>query len=178
MNIRIALVFTVCVWRGAEAQQSEPSLQRESQAKPEEIVIVGEHALRLQVMAAEKHAYDIFNQFNDEKRFNISCSISAPTGSRFETQYCQPEFEVEAIQAHAQDYYESLRNFLNPNGGVPDASVVPTHASMEVEIGRQQPAFKLKMKQVAEQHPEFVEAIKQYSELRKKYEGVVESEKK
>jgi hypothetical protein len=125
-------------------------------------------------------AYDVFNQFNDEKRFKISCSENAGTGSHFVKQTCAPEFEIKAASAHAGEYMEARHNFLLPEkeGGQPDGNVVPLSAPMEIEIGRQHDAYKKKIKQVAEQHPEFLEAVKHYSKLKQQYEGAVEAPKK
>jgi hypothetical protein len=122
-------------------------------------------------MESEQIAYDIFNQFNDEKRFNISCSVEEQTGSHFTRQVCQPEFEIQATRSHAQDYLDSMPGRL---AGLPQGSVAPTHSAipMEMEINRHQPAFRRKLQDVAEKHPEFLEAIKRYAELREKYEGL------
>lgn len=116
--------------------------------------------LRVQLMESEKRAYDIFNQFNDEKRFNISCSIKPPTGSHLDRQICQPEFVIQANRGHAQDFLDSMAGAHS----IPNGSVAPTHASMEFEILRQQGAYKQKIKKMAQEHPEFLEAIIQYAE--------------
>jgi hypothetical protein len=177
MNIRIAIfAAALCMTSGAYAVQDEASATS-PESKPEEIVIIGVQQLRKQMMAAEVHAYDIFNQFNDEKRFKISCSDNAGTGSHFTKQTCAPEFEIRATSAHAGEFMESMHNFRSGDGQ-PDGNVVPQSAPMEIEIGRQQTEYKKKIKRVAEQHPEFLEAVKQYSKLREQYQGAEATEKK
>lgn len=151
---------------GAEATAQDPA------EKPEEVVITGQRLrieLREQMWAAEEKAYAVFNQFNDEKRFRISCSKTQPTGTRFFTHSCQPEFEIAATKAHARDYYESLRNLLTP-GGLPDGSVSGTAPPMEAEILRHQDDYKRKFREIAQKHPEFLRAIEDYSKARAKYE--------
>lgn len=173
MDIRIpTLVMTLSMPLVAVAEQHANAQAENSQPSPEEILITGYQTLRIKLMDTEKKAYDTFNKFNDEKRFNISCSIGKPSGTHFEKQVCQPEFEIEATSAHAQDYLDGLRNFLNPVlGTVPDGSVAPAHAPMETEIARQLPDYKRKIKEVAEKHPEFLQAIIEYSKVRQQYEA-------
>jgi hypothetical protein len=180
MNARIpALVLTLFFPCCVSAQQRESGDSNESKSKPEEIVIIGERALRMQMMAAERKAYDIFNQFNDEKRFNISCSISKPIGTHFEKQTCSPAFQITATKEHAQTYFDEYRAFLDTwTLGIPYNMPSNTYESPEVAIPRQRAAYKLKMKEVAEQHPEFLEAIKEYAKLREQYEGASGARKK
>ena len=134
----------------------------------EEIVITGERStmqLRIQLMEAEKQAYDIFNQFNDDRRFEISCSLSAPTGSRLLRQICQAEFEIQAMRGHAQDYYNTM-----PGHGRPQGSVTKQYPPVAVELHRHQKAYREKMRQIAEEHPEFLDALARYAALNQEYE--------
>lgn len=163
-GVFIALVTLLLplVARSADEPVSAP------EQKPEEIVITGERStmqLRIQLDEAERSAYEIFNKLNDERRFDISCSISAPTGSRIERQVCQPEFEIQAMRGHAQDFYNSMGG----PGSLPEGSVAKHFQPVEVEIYRQQQAFKDRMKQVAEEHPEFLDAIARYAALQKEF---------
>ena len=172
-DVRIAtLAFALCMTLGAAAQPA-PSVSKDLD-KPEEIVITGQHfQLYKQMLEAEKNAYETFNKFNDDKRFNISCSVHKPTGSQFEKQSCTPEFEIQATRAHAQDYFQNLRNFLNPVANEPDTdgSVMQSSAPVEMLINKDLPAYRQKLKQIAEQHPEFLESIVNYTKVKKKYEG-------
>jgi hypothetical protein len=164
MNIRSLICLPWCFSAFAMAQQAEQSQPQVAQDEPDEIVVIGERLtmqLRIQLRESEKLAYDIFNQFNDEERFDISCSVQERTGSRFAEQGCQPEFVIQASREHAQDYY----NTMPGPGRPPDGSITREYAPMAMEIKRQQTAFQQKMKQVAEQHPEFLEAIARYAEL-------------
>ena len=136
----------------------------------EEILITGDNILRERLMAAEKRAYDVFNAFNDERRFEISCNLHSPIGTVFVEQVCMPEFQLDALRAQGTDYLESLRNFLTL-GGLPDGSVVPTTIPAEAVIASQMPDYRRKMKEVAEQHPEFREALIEYTELRAQFES-------
>jgi hypothetical protein len=111
----ITIAFAIYSTPSAAAQQDETLQQQEGQEPPEELLITGKRVmLRTQMLAAEKLAYEVFNKSNDEERFNISCSIYQPTGTRLERQVCQPNFVSDATAAHAQNYFENLRALLDP----------------------------------------------------------------
>lgn len=161
----------LCVSLSTQAQQEELVQAPESQRDIEEVMVTGQRnllQLRMQVITAEKNAYDIFNKFNDEKRFDISCSMHQPTGTRIERQVCQPEFQIEATRAHARAYFDNLCDLLC-YGNLPNSSQI-THAPQETRIASQHGDYQRKIKQVAEQHPEFLEALIQYTEIKGRYE--------
>jgi hypothetical protein len=173
----IPIVFVLCVSLSVRAQQDEPSRAPEAQEDIEEVVVIGERyrfQLRHQMIEAEEAAYDIFNKFNDEDRFDIVCNTQLATGTLIESErlHCQPNFEVEAIRDHARDYLDSLRLLYDPYSTDKNSPMVsPPAAAM---IASQQGAYRRKLKQVAEEHPEFLEAIIRYSELKAQYEGTAE----
>jgi hypothetical protein len=167
-------IFCISLSPSTLAQQDDLPSATDAKEYIEEIVVTGEsqkHQLRLQMLGAERAAYDLFNQFNDEKRFDIYCSVQTPTGSRIqsEEQHCQPNFEIEALRSHSRDYLESLRLLYDLYS--PDKNAVITSQPAEVLIASQQEAYRKKMKQVAEDHPEFLEALIEYSKLKAQYEA-------
>jgi hypothetical protein len=181
MDLRIAAatIFALCVaWRACAQDEPAPIAAGNGEA-PEEIVVTGARnlfQLRQQMMDAEKQAYDIFNSLNDEKRFDISCSRQQPTGRFLTNQLCQPAFIIEASAVHGQAYLQNLRDFLQPPGGIaiPDMPV-PTGTTRDAAIASQQAAYRRNMREVAEQHPEFLEALIRYSEIKAQYEGTPSS---
>lgn len=179
-GLRIPLAFLLCVALSAQAQaqaqQDETAAGPESRNPIEEVLVTGERShlqLRLQMTEAEQTAYEIFNQFNDEKRFHISCSTQTPTGSRIQSdeKYCQPNFEIEANRAHARDSLESFRLLYDPHST--DKNAVQASQPLELVIASQQRAYQRKMKEVAEQHPEFLQAIIRFTEIKTRYEEAV-----
>lgn len=174
MDIRfVTLAFVVCSPLCLSAQQTEPVIGEEP---AEEVVITGQrnlYQLRLQMIDAEKRAYDLFNAFNDEKRFEIGCSTYQPINTRLESQICIPEFERKARATHAQDAFKNVQDMLDQYGrgvSTPVENYPPNHVSAEAVIAGQQKAYRAKMRQVAQEHPEFLEALKQYSDLKNQYE--------
>ena len=176
LRIPLALLLSVAGALSAQAQQDETASAPESRNPIEEVVVTGERShlqLRLQMTEAEQAAYEIFNQFNDEKRFHISCSTQTPTGSRIQSdeQYCQPNFEIEANRAHARDSLESFRLLYDPYST--DKNAVQASQPAALVIASQQRAYQRKMKEVAEQHPEFLQAIIRFTEIKTRYEEAV-----
>jgi hypothetical protein len=157
------LLLAFCIPSGVLAQ---PAADIEPQALlPEEVLVTGErqvYQLHSKMLEAEKQAYDIFNSLNDEPRFDISCSTHAPTGSRIKQQVCLPGFQLDAYQQHALQYLETLR---------PDGSNFAIQSQpQEVVIASQQEAYRSKLKQIAEEHPEFLDALIEFTELKERYE--------
>ena len=147
-----------------------------SRTLPEEVTITGGRGLvdlRLQLLEAERKAYDVFNALNDEKRFHISCNMHQPTGTRLERQVCQAAFELEASRAHGQIYLDSLCDVLCVNRG--DGQSHTVHVPQEIVIASQIDAYKRKMRQIAEEYPEFLDALIEYTQLREDYEALVDS---
>lgn len=179
MIIRIyTIFFALCLPLCALAQQVETVQSRPAPGLPEEVVITGDRSLQqlqTKMLDAEKTAYNIFNMFNDEKRFNINCSMHQPTGTHLEKQICQPEFESRATRDHARDYWEYMRAEYDPYG----LSYRPAIAfpAQEAMIASQQQAYRKKMQQVAQEHPEFVDALISYSEMREQYEAATSTGK-
>lgn len=183
----IVLFFThsLAVYSQSAEDESIPDQNPEGSAQssaptggePEEIEVTGEQnlpALRTRMWDAEENAYQIFNKFNDEERFNISCNMHQPTGSLIERQVCQPEFVRQATREHARDYFENIRSLYDPYNL--DYSPTIAHQPMEMEIASQQREYRNKLREIANEHPEFLNAIIRYSELRSRYESESEPE--
>jgi hypothetical protein len=170
--IALALATSAITFTAALAMESPPG------DVTDEIIVVGNRqlmALRLGMLDAEREAYEVFNQFNDERRFEIHCDKRAPTGSRLVIQVCEPEFEIQAKRTHAQNYLENTRDMLNQLAlGAPPVEIhPPVYVPPEFAISSQQEAYRGKLKQVAEEHPEFLDALVKYVDARKQYEDAV-----
>jgi len=167
------LLFSLCLPLIASVQANEAPPSSNLRDLPEEVMVTGDrelYILRTQMLDAEKRAYEVFNKFNDEKRFNISCSTSQPTGTRFKRQSCSPEFQIQATTIHARGYYDTLRDHLDLFST--EGNTIPNNI-MDVgsRIALQQGAYQQKLRQVAEENPEFLNALIEYSQLRERYEA-------
>lgn len=171
----VAVAMTLPVYGQEEDLRRSRESGNPSTEPAEEIVVVGQRPiteLRMQVMESERELYNLFNEFNDDRRFDVSCSTWQPTGTRLEEQICQPEFEIQATSAHARVYAQELMAFINPGscGGCPVTQFQVANTPVAVEIARQQPEFQRRMQQAAKEHPEFLEALAKHTEARKQYE--------
>ncbi len=138
------------------AQSAELEPKPATSTPPEEIVITTQRTklqLRLQLWEAEEKAYEVFNSFNDEKRFDIKCRLHEPTGTRIKRQVCIPEFQLIATREQARDRLNGTFQ----------------HVPIEFAIASQLDDYRNKIKQVAEEHPEFLQAVIEYTEKRQEY---------
>ena len=168
MRIRLsAIALTLCLSPWALGQQDASSQRQERQTLPEGVTVIGERSrseLRVQMWEAEKNVYNIFNQFNDEKRFHVSCSMQQSTGTRIKRQVCNVGFELEATRDHAQSFLAYMNGMMGANSP-PVEAVIASHL----------PEYRDKMRQIAQEHPEFREAIIQYGEIMQRYEAATSS---
>lgn len=163
-GLLLSLFYAVSV--SAQAPVTDPA----NPEAAEEVIVTGQRStlqLRLELMEAERAAYSIFNQFNDDRRFHISCNVDARTGSRFKRQLCQAEFEIQAMRGHAQDYLETMPS--TPGDGRIPSQAIQQHLPVEMQLARHQKAYREKMRQVAEEHPEFLDALARYAALNDEY---------
>jgi hypothetical protein len=163
------LVSAPTMWAADTLPPAESTL-------PEEVVITGDRrlfSLRTRMFEAEKRAYDLFNELNHEKRFDIHCSTHQPTGTRIERQICTPYFQIEANAVSARGYWESLRDHLDPFST--EGTTQNVYMNAETRIASQQKDYQQKLRQIAEQHPEFLDAISEYTAVRRHYEEAATS---
>jgi hypothetical protein len=179
MDIRTAtLLCVLCLPEAALAAQQEDSATAEAGEEPEEVIVTGQRvrfALRLQMEDAERAVYNLFNEFNDEPRFEISCELHAITGTTLKTQVCQTEFERRALSQEGQDYLAAYRAFIDvvAAGGDPanqNYSPPTMSAPSALIIAPQQGELQSKMREIAETHPEFVDALVRFVEAKGRYD--------
>ncbi|MES2603894.1 MAG: hypothetical protein V4603_03095 [Pseudomonadota bacterium] len=172
MDIRnITLLFALSLPAGTFAQ-TEPLKPSTTQDAAEEILVIGNRSLlqlRMQLLDAEKETYNIFNRVNDEDRFDISCSLYQPTGSRLASQVCEPNFVMDAQADHGAEYLEGWKAYMDEYNA--DKNYAPRRQPATAVIARQQKEYRAQMKKVAEESPEFLQALIKYSEMRKEYEA-------
>lgn len=161
LSAALFLTFTCCI--GNAQTGTAPVLPTEIEVRPDTSLF----GLREAMEKAEREAYDVFNKFNDEARFRISCQDDVRTGSHLSRQVCQPAFVISANQDHARGLVESYRALLDPSSSEMNVNFV--HGNREMEISRQQEDYRAKMRSIAETEAEFLDALVRYSELQTRY---------
>lgn len=176
MDLRTATLLCA-LWLPAAVLAANPESAPIAQPgeDAEEIIVTGRRVrfeLRLQMEAAERVVYDLFNEFNDEPRFEISCAMHAITGTTRKSQVCQPDFERAALAKEGQDYLAAYRAFMEPGCGDGCAAPEPYASAMPAAttIARQQRELQGKMQEVAKEHPEFVEALVRFVDVKVRYD--------
>ena len=165
----LALVLTS---NSTYSQTNSEALNRDNEL-PKEIVVtegLSAYQIRKQIQEAEEGVYELFNALNDDRRFEISCSTSDRANSHFSFRSCAPEFEIQATRSQAQAHFQEFRSyFANPGelspGNAPSSAALPT----QIIIDRHQAEYKAKMKEMAENNPEFLNALVNYVEMKEKY---------
>jgi hypothetical protein len=156
------------------AAQPETMPVAQTDEEPEEIIVTGRrmrYELRLEMESAERVVYNLFNELNDEPRFEISCTMHAITGTTRKSQVCQTEFERRALSLEGQDYLAAYRALLEPRcSGCDPAEPYITAAPSAMSIAPQQRELQGKMREIAETHPEFVDALVRFVDAKGRYD--------
>ncbi len=138
--------------------QSNPDQEPEP-APPndiEEIIVQGQRnmgRLRLDMNLAEDHVFGLFNSLNSDDEFDIECRREAPTGSHIKRRVCEARFVRELTAEAARRY-------------VDEGIYVPNREKMMLK----QKQLRAEMDVVVAEHPEFLEALKEYSNAQERYQ--------
>ncbi len=66
------------------------------------MVAVGQMAdLRRDVFQSEEDFYELYNELNDNKEFDVRCRYERPTGTRIKNHVCRARYVTKAFSAHA-----------------------------------------------------------------------------
>lgn len=146
----------------AAVEEQEVETSSPSTALPEEIVVTGQKLLRVlnkQIEEAEDAMYGLFNELNDDDRYDIHCRWEAPLGTRMRQRVCRPEFLDNADRAVAKDFLAEAQGFTSTNA-----------PPVQVEMAIHYPVLEEKLKEVLVESPEFADAVLKHHELREELE--------
>jgi len=144
------------------AQQLEPIVgdaSRNQEETIEEITVIGQKyisTLRIQIIKAEDHAYDIFNALNDDDDYDVHCRMEARIGTLIKKRVCLPNFYDKATADDAQVYLGLIGGSTNYIPAAPSASSV---------FALKFPIFKSKVKKLALENPELLDAVRELFEI-------------
>jgi len=133
----------------------------------DEIVVLGAHSLTLlrqEVIVAEDKFFDLYNELNDDDRFDIICENRRPIGTRIQVRECKARFVRDAE-------VEATQNALVMDNSPANVAAQPIRASKE-----DYETLDKKLKTFAVENPELQKALMEYDNLSKKYSA--EREKK
>ena len=130
---------------------------------PEEIQVLGRRGrlmLRAEIVRIEARMFNLFNEFNDVRQFDIFCEEAIITGSRIPERRCAPRYMKQAYSDTVQKFLFSDLRGPKPdgaNGGVSMNTVGAqgqTQEQLWLYNNPKHREFNDKFRELAAQHPE------------------------
>ena len=168
------------------AQAGSPGRAENSatQEAPDEVVVRGRRLseLRYELQAAREHAYDVFNALNSNDEFDILCDDERKYHSRTKKRVCKARFETDISAAAAREYMSALFfacrpdatgefNLTNCMFSDASANAISSAQAVEGQAPPKRDALSDEIWRVANEHPEFAEAILEYFQLSQQYDA-------
>lgn len=168
------MLFLVCLSQTSIAQESntdidvadsgdiaaaEPAASSTSE-EIDEIVVLGAHSLTLlrqEIIVAEDEFFDLYNELNDDDRFDIICETRRPIGTRIRVRECKAKFVRDAE-------VDAMQDALMMNDSPANVTAQPIRASK-----KDYRILEEKLKTLAVENPELQEALMNYDNISKKY---------
>lgn len=141
----------------AQDQDAEATAETE---EIDEIIVLGARSLTLlrqEVIVAEDKFFDIYNQLNEDDKYDIVCETRKPLGTRISVRECKAQFVRDAE-------YEAIQDALQFTNSVANVTAQPVRAAT-----RDYEILDEKLKAFAVSSPELQEALMEYDNLNKKY---------
>lgn len=130
---------------------------------PEEIVVVSPASLkRLQneMNKAEEAMFAVFNEFNDDERFDITCKMEKRYGSKILEHQCAPKYYRTALEEEAEFNLSLIPGIAGASVTGPGRNVLDRYNSMLEE----------KVRDAINTSPEFVDAVSHFEDLKAQYD--------
>ncbi len=135
----------------------QPESAAAQETELEEIIVRAPRTLgsmRVEILKAENNALALFNDLNDDDDYDIYCARETPTGSHIPQRVCRPRYLVRLESRAAQDFLRGDIYYM-PVGEVRQ------HDSILLE----------KLETLAVEHPELLQAVRDYHQLKTAYEA-------
>ena len=126
---------------------------------PEEVIVEAPQSLRklrLAVNRAEKRMFEVFNEVNDDDRFDIHCKNEKMYGSKMRQQVCQPTYRAEANEAEAKQFLKASN---------PEVAGVQTGIQGVTSIEHYNGLMNEKIRAAPANNAEFRTALDEYNAL-------------
>lgn len=128
----------------------------------DEITVLGEQSLgsiRHDIVRAEDHIYEIFNALNADDDYDTTCKREIRIGSQIPYHVCKSRMFRDAASESARDFAEAADG---TSGGLAFGTPV-------MDEQRHSKILREKMRELAADNPQLVEALKIRLELQKAY---------
>ena len=178
MALRYKIVFLVFLcWFLSSGLFAEEHHKGTSNARnlPEftlpEITVKGDdsmYSLKMDVINAEEHEFDIFNSLNSTDDFDITCKWYSPVGTRIKKWGCDAGYLKKAIAADSLDYINNY-NVSEINQDL--HTILVSRPQREIELARKRKAMKKEMIALAAEHPELAIAMVKANAMQQFYKA-------
>lgn len=141
-----------------------PTLAAETTDLPEEIVVNAPESLRnlrLEIGQAQVAMFNVFNEINDDDRFDVHCEYVRRWQSKIREQVCSP---VYLKTAQVQEVNLLLRQMGHTSAEAGGPGVT--------QMDYMNAQFEEKMKALFEEHPEFRQAVGEYQSLEENLKNI------
>lgn len=182
--------LTLWLWMGVvcSAQGQAPQEEPESRGEPiEEVEVTGQTsrlALRAEIVASETRMFDLFNQINDKRQFDMSCEAVIVTGSRIPLRECVPVYMKRERMSSAKNFllFDLTPHIPGSKGG--GGISLSTKGAPEAEQllwfrnNHKHEEFNTNFRELATQHPELAAAALELQAKRQRLDELEERQRK
>lgn len=141
-------------WLGAQ-EPGEPAI-------PEEIVINAPESLRdlrLEIRQAQIDMFNVFNELNDDDKFDVHCYYERRRESKIRQQVCRPVFMSIALEQEA-NFLLLQQGYVGGENGLPGVTQVNHYNGL----------FEKKMEAIFREQPAFRQAVQEFNTLNEYFE--------
>lgn len=142
----------------------------------EEVTVRGQRSLagfRLEAVAARERIWDVFNEINDDDRFDISCSREGRTGTRITRRVCRPGYAADATSEAGKEFAR-YAGLCSPEDAacLEAAYAAGTLAAQRyiAEIAHMDQRLDEEAQRLARENVQFALAILDYQQKQREYE--------
>lgn len=136
----------------------------------DEVVVSGRSSqlddLRQEIVQAEDQFYARFNELNQDDRFDVHCTMEAPTGSRLERRYCRAGLETRAFQTEGVRHQQAMQHTYDEQFPQPWNPPEPAAASIQPLRAR----FRATMLEITRNDAQLIDLLRTRAKLAQRYE--------
>ncbi len=153
----------------ALALQPSSAMAMEASAAetPEEVIVTGRQTrrqLQVRIELAQDRMFGLFNELNDDDRYDIKCTVDTVTGSLISQRVCRPEFLRKTIELNARAFLAGIQGAVTEDGGTLGSSAAYAPVP-QAEINYRYPILREKMSALVEQNSDFAAAVAEHQAL-------------
>lgn len=174
----VSLIFLSCILSsGIFAEELHKGTSKDRNL-PEftlpEITVKGDdsmYSLKMDVIKAEEHQFDIFNSLNSTDDFDITCKWYSPVGTRIKKWGCEAGYLKKAVAADSEDYIRHIQDLSGNNNPGSVQTILVSRAQRDIELARKRRALNKEMIALAAEHPELAIAMVKANAMQQFYKA-------